>query len=145
MVVMSKKKDMQVERRAKKVVLLFTGSLLALVVVVYAFMKICFPTYASTISIDYYITLAGILPVLLVALFLSQPNRIPRRKNKLFWQSMLEEGKAESLIGFAVGEIACLLAIATGYSATLLLTASIFGVVVIIMVTFRRIVYGGAE
>ena len=141
---MSKKKDNIIERKAKKIVILFIVLLLVLIFVVYFFMKLFAPTYAAGVSINYYVTLAGIFPVLLIALFLTSTEKSQKRAGS-GWRSLLSEGKTEGLVGFAVGEIACLLAIAMDRSLTLFLVATIFGVVAMITVTYHRIVYGNTD
>ncbi|MES2631140.1 MAG: hypothetical protein V4611_04225 [Patescibacteria group bacterium] len=142
---MNKKKKVSIERQARLLVLLFIGGLSLIMFFAYIFMKILWPEYAASISINYYIALAGILPVLLVALFLTQFEHRASRHKRSGWRLMLADGKTEGLVGFTVGELACLLAIATNQSKTFLLVASVFGIVVMIMVTYRRIVYGNSD
>jgi len=140
----NRKKDERRLRRARRLVLAYIGGLLFILLLAYIFLKLWWPIYAANISINYYITLAGVLPVLLVALFLAETKR-NKKGMKSGWRLMLSEGKTEGLVGFTVGEVACLIAIAINHSKTSLFVASMFGLLIMVMITFQRIVYGAEE
>lgn len=137
----SRKKDKRRLRKARWLVIAYISGLLFILLLAYIFLKFWWPSYAANISINYYITLAGVLPVLLVALFLAETKK-NKKGIKSGWWLMLSEGKTEGLVGFTVGEVACLIAIALNHSKTLLFVASMFGLLIMVMITFRRIVYG---
>lgn len=139
---MGKKKDKKIDKQARMLVLLFIGALLALILIGYVILKVWWNGHASDISINYYITLAGILPVLLIALFLTRPDSKRRKAKQSLWQLMLAPDKTEGLVGFTVGEVACLVVIAINHSTTLLFVASLVGALLMVMITFQRIVYG---
>jgi len=132
-------------KKARRLVIVFIGALLFILLLAYVLLKVLRPDFGPNISINYYVTLAGILPVLLVALFLTQTSRKLKNKIKSGWWLMLNEGKTEGLVGFTIGEIACLAAIATNQSMTSLFVASVFGLLVMIMIVFERIIYGDVK
>lgn len=129
-------------KHAKRLVIVYIIALLLILLITYCLFKVWGATWGPSISINYYMTLAGILPVLLVALFLTHVSKKRPAKFRSGWWLILSDGKTEGLVGFTVGEVACLTAIALNQSMTSLFIASMFGALIMVMITFRRIVYG---
>lgn len=131
-------------RLSKQVIFAFAGAMFVLFVISYVLIKIFQPDFGHDIRAGYYEALINILAALLIALFLT-PNKenLPKSQYPLSpWTLALYGGKLEGLFGLTVGIVACLIAIGKNYQGTALFLATIFSILIIIPITFERIIHG---
>jgi len=133
----------------KQLTFMSIGFFAALFVIVYIICKLIDPDFGHNINNEYYQILASILPALLIALFLSGSRKTtPLHSKKVHrtpWGYLMRNDTLEGLIGFSVGEVACLIAIASGVASSVLFLATLFSLVLIIPATFAKVIYGDLD
>lgn len=130
---------------SKQLAITFSLLIVVIFIISYIAAKLTNPSFGHIIHTEYYQVLAGILPAILIAVFLSPSRKITtEQKNTTAspWNLLMSNGKLEGLIGFSIGELACLTAIATGSTGTAIFLGTIFSLVIMIPATYKRIVYG---
>jgi Na+/H+ antiporter NhaD/arsenite permease-like protein len=145
-IVFSKEAEKLLDAYARNLVIIVIFGLLVLLFCVYVFEKIFFPSFGKNIHLDFYTTLAQILPALLIALFLAGPvdyklqsqQHLDRLKRSV-WHRLTLGDRLFGIVGFIAGELACLSAIARGSTGTGLFILSLFGAGILAVVLIQRI------
>jgi hypothetical protein len=110
----------------------------------YFYWKVIEPDFGHNVKPGYYQAVAQLLPLLLVAIFLSG-NKDDKKEKEIpepGWYRVNFSGRLEGLFAVTVGEIACLIAIAYERTGTGLFTLTIFSLLMLTRLTYLRIVNG---
>ena len=129
---------------AKRILVISTIILLGGLIVVYIYYKIYNPEFGMGVTQNWYMTVAQILPALLIALFLTgnskEEIRNDRKSAKIsVARSLLGGYKFIGLFAFVIGEAACLMAIERGFSGTGVYVFALSGLWLMGFTAFARI------
>lgn len=129
---------------AKRILIISTIILLGGLTAVYIYYKIYNPEFGMAVTQNWYMTVAQILPALLIALFLTGDSKNDIGNNKKSYKvsiarSLLGGYKFIGLFAFLIGEAACLMAIERGFSGTGVYVFALCGLWLMGFTAFARI------
>jgi len=136
-----------INRYARNLVIIIISILLVLLLITYGIEKVFFPDFGRNVHVEFYGTLAQILPALLIALFLVEPvglktnsaQHIERFEKSMWLRLTVNDDRLIALLGFIPAEVACLVAIARGSTGTGLFLLSLFGLATLALILIKRI------
>lgn len=138
--------DKQFAKYGRAIVFSFIFFFVLVLVLTYAYYKMFVPGFGQGVSSSYYQTVAQILPLLLVAIFLNgTPDPADDKKPKSAWYRVNFRGKLEGLLSVTIGEVACLIAISYNISGTMLLVITIYSLLVVTGLAYAKIIHGSQE
>lgn len=125
---------------------LSVSTIVALTVVLILFYfayRIFFPDFGKGVSLEYYIALSQILPVLLVALYFSGRDKesdvIQQTEKVSIWTRLIHDYRLIGMYAFLVGELACLFAIARDRTGMGVFVFTLIGASMLTILTFGKI------
>lgn len=146
LVTFSKEAEKLLDAYARNLVITISLLLVLILLLAYGLEKVFFPDFGRDVNVNFYSTLAQILPALLIALFLVGPVDLKlhskehlKRLQRSVWQRLTSGDRLFGILGFIVGELACLIAIGRDYSGTGVYIFSLFGAGMLATVLIQRI------